>query len=88
MRMVIEFDMDNAAFEDEGMASESARILRQIAERLEEGVTDGNERQIRDINGNAIVQAETSPPTRMSAYIPLQPVNIADQFAVLIQQVA
>lgn len=40
------------------------------------------------INANAIVQQESSPPTRMSAYFPLTPVNIADQFAVLGQQVA
>ncbi len=39
------------------------------------------------ILGNMIVQAEVTPPTRMSAYIPLQPVSIADQFAVLLQQV-
>ena len=40
------------------------------------------------INAAAIIQAEVSPPTRMSAYFPLTPVNIADQFAVLGQQVA
>jgi phage tail sheath gpL-like len=40
------------------------------------------------INANMIVQAETSPPTRMSSYVPLQPVNIADQFCLLVQQVA
>lgn len=39
------------------------------------------------INANMIVQAETSPPTRMSALIGAQPVNIADQFQALIQQV-
>jgi hypothetical protein len=38
-------------------------------------------------NAAAIIQAEVSPPTRMSAYFPLTPVNIADQFAVLGQQV-
>ena len=39
------------------------------------------------INGNAIVQAETSPPTRLSALFGLTPVNIADQFCLLVQQV-
>jgi phage tail sheath gpL-like len=40
------------------------------------------------INANAIVQQETSPPTRLSALFGLTPVNIADQFAILAQQVA
>jgi len=39
------------------------------------------------INANTIVQAETNPPTRMSALVPLSPVNIADQFALLAMQV-
>ena len=39
------------------------------------------------INRLTIVQAETNPPTRMSALVGLSPVNIADQFSVLAQQV-
>jgi phage tail sheath gpL-like len=40
------------------------------------------------INQSFIVQAESNPPTRMSCLAPLAPVNIADQFAILAQQVA
>jgi hypothetical protein len=40
------------------------------------------------INANAIIQQETSPATRMSAYFPLSPVNIFDQAAVLGQQIS
>lgn len=39
------------------------------------------------INGLFIVQAENNPPTRMSCLAPLSPCNIADQFAMLVQQV-
>jgi phage tail sheath gpL-like len=39
------------------------------------------------INRLTIVQAETNPPTRMSALVGLSPVNILDQLAVLAQQV-
>jgi hypothetical protein len=40
------------------------------------------------IIANSIFQAETSPPTRMSSLLPLIPINIADQFCALLQQVA
>jgi hypothetical protein len=40
------------------------------------------------IIANAIVQQETNPPTRLSAMYGLTPVNIADQFALLVQQIA
>jgi hypothetical protein len=39
------------------------------------------------INSTFIVQAENSPPTRMSCLAPLSPCNIADQFAILALQV-
>jgi hypothetical protein len=41
---------DNAAFED-GRDAELARILREIADGLDEGVSAGN---VRDINGNTV----------------------------------
>ena len=44
----LEFDTDNAAFED-GREAECARILRRIAERLEAGATYG---RAMDANGN------------------------------------
>lgn len=39
------------------------------------------------INANTIVQQETSPRTRISILAPLSPVDLADQFALLAQQV-
>lgn len=50
MNFTLSFTMDNAAFEDEP-ATESARILRDIAEKVEAGHGGG---KIRDINGNSI----------------------------------
>lgn len=40
------------------------------------------------INSTFIVQAENNPPTRMSCLAPLAPCQIADQFALLAQQVS
>lgn len=42
-------ETDNAAFEDP--AAETARILREVADRLENGSTEG---AIADINGNRV----------------------------------
>lgn len=39
------------------------------------------------INANAVVQQETNPNSRMSALFQLSPVPLADQFAILAQQV-
>ncbi len=52
MELEIIFSLDNAAFEDYPM-DEAARILRDIAQKLEGGQNAGN---IRDINGNTIGQ--------------------------------
>ena len=46
----LEFSTDNAAFDSYG-ASETARILRKIAKRIEEGTLDG---KVLDLNGNSI----------------------------------
>jgi phage tail sheath gpL-like len=40
------------------------------------------------IIGNMIVQQETTPADRMSALAPLQTIDLADQFMLLVQQVA
>lgn len=55
MKFVMEFDCDNAAFE-EGMATEIARILRRVATSVEHGnlPDTGDVSSIRDINGNRI----------------------------------
>lgn len=50
----VKFETDNAAFEDENMRYETARILREIAERIETGMQYG---PVRDANGNTIGEA-------------------------------
>lgn len=45
---------DNAAFEDEGTATELARILRDVARRIESGEDCGSFVNVRDINGNVV----------------------------------
>lgn len=42
---------DNAAFEEGDRGMEVARILRAVADRVEEGATVG---QTRDVNGNEV----------------------------------
>lgn len=54
----IEFSTDNAAFDDEGMATEIGRILRDLAGRIEsEGI---DHLTLKDINGNSIGVFETT----------------------------
>ncbi len=48
--LTLSFRTDNAAFED-GAATESARILREIAKRIEGGDLAG---PVRDLNGNTV----------------------------------
>lgn len=56
----IHFSMSNAAFEETG-ASECARILRDLAERIEE--SGGFEYlRICDANGNSIGELQMSEP--------------------------
>lgn len=50
-RMIIEIDMGNAAF-DENASGEMARILRDLADRLDNGIPDRT--NVFDINGNRI----------------------------------
>lgn len=52
--LILKFDDQNEAFADEASAArqyESARILRELADEVEAGMTSG---KIRDINGNTI----------------------------------
>ena len=46
---------DNAAFDDGECNHELARILRDVADQIEEGII-GKARDIRDINGNTVGQ--------------------------------
>ena len=53
--MNIKFDTDNAAFDDEGggdMRAECSRIIRELAERIENGSEERG--ALYDINGNRV----------------------------------
>lgn len=47
----LKFEMDNDAFSDGAEANEAARILRDIADKIERGRTGGT---AADINGNTV----------------------------------
>jgi hypothetical protein len=57
MKAKIEIQMDNAAFEDNGPASELAHILRDLAKHIENGDT---ERALMDSNGNRVGRFEVT----------------------------
>jgi hypothetical protein len=50
-RFKMHVDLGNAAFDDGMLATELGRIVRDVAEAIEEGV-DGE--SIRDVNGNTV----------------------------------
>lgn len=56
MKLEVTMDMGNAAFEDQP-ASEAARILRDLADRLEDGGEVGAVLRLCDYNGNQVGQA-------------------------------
>ena len=51
MNLTVKFNMDNAAFDDEGIATEASRILHEIAKKVEAG-SEGT--PIKDINRNNV----------------------------------
>jgi len=54
MKLKLEIKMDNAAFDEEGGDGwhyEAARILRDAADKIENGESEGN---LRDFNGNLV----------------------------------
>lgn len=51
MKCVIEINMDNAAFEDQGGIPELSRVIRNALDQMERGQDLVN---IRDINGNIV----------------------------------
>ena len=55
----IEFETDNAAFFDGNATHETARILRNIADRIESGATEGG---AHDFNGNRVGKWSVSFP--------------------------
>lgn len=64
------------------------RVVRALVDRL---TTDYGEdellQRVNEIKQNTIVIRETSPSTRMSVRIPLQPIDILDQVATKIDQI-
>jgi len=60
MKAHIEIKMDNAVFEDAGHSHELARMLRELANRLErddklaELCQHGGRHNLRDVNGNTV----------------------------------
>jgi len=54
-KFVVEIETDNSAFDEGNRNFEVARILRKLADQIEEG-TDGT--PLRDINGNRVGFAE------------------------------
>lgn len=59
MRITIDIDTDNAAFDDDKLA-EVVRILRVVVDRLGEGFTDG---RARDLNGNTVCKWRATDAT-------------------------
>lgn len=55
-RMIINIDMDGAAFDGEFLTWEISRILLDLSVRMGNGIS--NVTKIHDINGNRIGQAE------------------------------
>lgn len=54
----LSLEMDNAAFDDDA-ALELARILRELADRIEQdGLDSGEPIRLRDVNGNTVGQCE------------------------------
>lgn len=60
MKLKIEIAMDNAAF-DAFQGSECARILRELAAKLEDNVSlSGLHARLMDINGNRVGEAKVT----------------------------
>ncbi|MCR4308102.1 MAG: hypothetical protein NUV80_06095 [Candidatus Berkelbacteria bacterium] len=57
--MTIKIFTENQAFDGENYNSEVARILREIANKLESGLHPGNGLIANDINGNPVANVTT-----------------------------
>lgn len=65
LRFTLRIDCENSAFDD-GVTPELARILRDLADRLEAGETSRHYRNLHDANGNPVgvfklADEETAP---------------------------
>lgn len=56
MKVQIEVKMDNAAFNDSGKGYELARILRKLADNVQDGYAfnENDDTNLLDINGNKV----------------------------------
>lgn len=54
MEFTLEIECNNAAFDDENLTHEIARILRKAADQVE--LENESSRALRDINGNIVGQ--------------------------------
>ena len=60
MKLKIEIQMDNAAFED-GAGIEAARILKALAEDFQDrDLLPGEMFRLRDVNGNKVGEAKVT----------------------------
>lgn len=58
MKLTIEIELDNAAFDEHGTTTETGRILRDLAIRMEDGAL--LPLTLRDHNGNKVGTAEAA----------------------------
>lgn len=55
MKLIIEIEMDNAAFEPNGNGKEAARILKDLWDDIDcFDLFEGDGGELRDINGNVV----------------------------------
>jgi hypothetical protein len=57
MKISLEINMDNAAFEDEG---EVKRIISDMVQKMDDIVRAGDGGKLRDINGNVVGKWEVT----------------------------
>jgi hypothetical protein len=61
MKLKIEIQMDNSAFDDDnGGGFECARILRDLADRIDGGLAEKTRVALMDINGNKVGEAKVT----------------------------
>ena len=54
MKILIEIDLDNAAFDEEKEVAEAQRILTNLGKRIDTGGYFSSNKNLRDINGNTV----------------------------------
>lgn len=65
MKLTIQINLGNAAFEGESGPEEVARILKHAAEYVRStGLCRGDEKRLLDVNGNHVGTLKLSPDTK------------------------